>query len=171
MQDLLGAAGKLTDLGHALERHKLPAGCDDGQRPEVLRPLHEPIIALDDEVDPVAIEEVVGGVSTVDEAVDDVAELPGVELHVGSLLEPWHELHLRAREIERGFGEVLTAGGCLREFAHHLHAELHKLGEVWARDLDVDRASGAEAALEQARLLRHRERAGKIGRHAADQRH
>ena len=66
--------------------------------------MHEPVVALDHKVDPVVVEEVVGGVAAIDEAVDDVAELSGVEPHVGRLLEPRHELDLGAGEVERRLG-------------------------------------------------------------------
>ena len=68
-------------------------------------------------------------VAAVDQAVDHVAELPGVEPHVGRLFQPRHELDFGALEIERRLGQILAARRCLRQFAHHVHAELHELGE------------------------------------------
>ena len=171
VEDLLGAAGELANLRHRFEWHELAARRDHRERAQVLRPLHEPVVSLDHEVDPVVVEEVVGGVAAVHEAVDDVAELPGVEPHVGRLLEPRHELDLGAGEIERRLGQVLAAGRGFGELPHDLHAELDELREIRAGDLDIDGAAGADAVFKQARLLGHRERTGQVGRDPADERH
>jgi hypothetical protein len=145
VEDLLGAAGKLANLRHALQRHELAAGRNHRQRAHVLRALHEPFISLDDEVDAIAAEVMVGGVAAIDEAVDHVAELPGVERHVGRLLQPRHELDLGAREIERRLRQVLAARGRLRQLAHDLHAELYFL-LFSGRDHDRRGGGGAAAA-------------------------
>lgn len=160
VEDLLGAAGKLANLRHALQRHELAAGRNHRQRAHVLRAVHEPFISLDDEVDAIAAEVMVGGVAAIDEAVDHVAELPGVERHVGRLLQPRHELDLGAREIERRLRQVLAARGRLRQLAHDLHAELYFL---LFSGRDHDRRGGGGGRSGRCARRRREEQGGEAG--------
>ena len=170
VEDLLRAAGVFADLGHALQRHQLPARCYHRQAAEVLRTLHETILAFDHQVDAVGSEVVVGRVAAVDEAVDHVAELPGVKQHVGRLFPLRHKLHLGAGEIERRLGQVLAARRRLSQHPHHLAAEAHQLCQIRPGDLHVDGPPGSDPLLKQARLLGNREGARQVGSNRSDQR-
>ena len=83
MQDLLGATGIFKHFSNAVERHQLAAGGDHREVSNVLSPPDEAVLALDDQVDPVASEKIVGGIAAIDQAINHIAELSGVEPHVG----------------------------------------------------------------------------------------